>query len=176
MWEHEESPIPTTQLLQQIQQGETVLPRGVNPKIPQGKETPQRQLTRQVTRPNTQSLAPDDTPGFTLTFTPMEHLDSLPEAGRLKFCLAKWKQITSDPWVKQVAAGCPLELVAKPPQAIRICWTPGQNGLGGDPQARGKVGNQTSRTKARSIHQPGIPCPKEGRIPAPCYKPETLEP
>ena len=44
------------------------------------------------------------------------HLDSLPEAGRLRFCLSNWKRISSDPWIWQTVSGYPLDLIAKPHQ------------------------------------------------------------
>ena len=56
---------------------------------------------------------------------PIPQLDTLPEAGRLKFCLINWKHITSDPWIWQVAAGYPLDLIAelrqdRPPKPMTL--------------------------------------------------------
>ena len=75
-----------------------------------GKGKERHQLLRQIIKSLTPLPSlPADVLGCTLT--PIPHLQTLLEVGRLKFGLANWEQVTSDPWICWVVLGYSLELV-----------------------------------------------------------------
>jgi len=55
-----------------------------------------------------------------LTFINIPHLETLPAAGHLQYCLENWALISSDPWLPQVRS-YQLELITQPHQRKPPC-------------------------------------------------------
>ena len=116
-----------------------------------------------------------------IALSPIDHLDSLPKAGRLKLCLVNWRMITSDPWIWQVVTGYPHRFdgqatTGQTPQTNSICRRSTEDGFRRDPEAGSKISNQASTTEGRPVYQSDLLGPQERRIPAPCSQPEAIEP
>ena len=85
------------------------------------------------------------------TLVPIPQLESLPEAGRLMFCLVNWKQITSDQSIWQVTMGYSLELVTEP--RIHLRGRPQQDGFRQNSRGGNEVGNPEGHPSTVSVHQ-----------------------
>ena len=106
---HEESPLPTVHFQQ--------VPEGKVPIQSKRERTKKAKLSK-GTLPAIVPHSPLQTNVFGTTLVSIPHLETLPEAGRLRLCLVNWKRITSDPWIWHVVRGYSLELVAEPRQNI----------------------------------------------------------
>lgn len=51
-----------------------------------------------------------------ITLLPITHLDTLPPAGRIRYCIGNWTTISGDPWILEVVRGYRLELASMPQQ------------------------------------------------------------
>ena len=121
----------------------------------------------QVQQPDQVRVTPTPTSFSTLGIHlhPITHLESMPEARRLKLCSENWRILTSDPWILQAVVGYRLELLADPTQRgipIEIPARKGADDYRGNPETVSDEGCPTGDHATRSVCQPGLSGSQEG--------------